>query len=152
MCLSLKKSWTVSSKLTEPRADLDLVDCDIEDRPGKQKRFWSFIKSLRKDSSGVAPLKDRGKMHVDPVDKANILNRQYESVYTREDEEGYIPCLDGQPYPSMPDITVSKEGVVKLLKKINPSKACGPDMIPARILRDMADEIAQVLTAFSREL
>ena len=46
----------------------------------------------------------------------------------------------------MPDITVTKEGVEKLLKKINPSKACGPDMIPARILRDMAEEISQILT------
>ena len=55
-------------------------------------------------------------------------------------------CLDGQPYPSMPDIKVTKEGVEKLLKKINPSKPCGPDMIPARILRDMADEISPVLT------
>ena len=46
----------------------------------------------------------------------------------------------------MPDITVTKEGVEKLLKKINPSKACGPDMIPARILRDMVEEISQILT------
>ena len=51
-----------------------------------------------------------------------------------QEDEGDIPCLDGQPYPSMPDITVTKEGVEKLLKKINPNKACGPDMIPARIL------------------
>ena len=85
---------------------IDLGDSDIEDKPGKQTRFWSFIKSLRKDNSGVAPLKDRGKMHADPVDKSNILNRQYESVYTREDD-GDIPCLDGQPYPSMPDIKVT---------------------------------------------
>ena len=132
---------------------IDLGDSDIEDRPGKQKPFWSFIKSLRKDNSGVAPLKGRGKMHADPVDKTNILNRQYESVYAREDEEGDIPCLDGQPYSSMSDITVTKEGVVKRLKKINPRKACGPDMIPARILRDMADEIAPLLTIiFQRTL
>ena len=57
-------------------------------------------------------------MHADPVDKSNILNRQYESVYTREDD-GDIPCLDGQPYPSVPDIKTTKEGVEKLLKKIN---------------------------------
>ena len=48
-----------------------------EQRPGKQKRFWSYIKALRKDNSGVAPLKENGKMHADPLDKSNILNRQY---------------------------------------------------------------------------
>ena len=44
---------------------IDPGDPDTDDRPGKQKRFWSFIKSLMKDNSGIAPLKDRGKMHTD---------------------------------------------------------------------------------------
>jgi hypothetical protein len=46
----------------------------------------------------------------------------------------------------MPEITVSIEGVQKLLQKLNPQKACGPDQIPARILRDLADVIAPPLT------
>jgi hypothetical protein len=46
----------------------------------------------------------------------------------------------------MPEITVSIEGVQKLLRKLNPQKACGPDQIPARILRDLADVIAPPLT------
>ena len=110
------------------------------------KRFWSFVKSLRKDNSGVAPLKDQGKMHADPVDKANILNRQYESVFTKEEEEEDTPVLQGNPYPEMPNITICQEGVQKLLKKINPHKASGPDMILARILKDLSDVIAPVLT------
>ena len=86
-------------------------------------------------------------MHADPVVKANILHHQ-----TREDE-GDILCLDGQPYPSMSDIKVTKGGLEKLLTKINPSKACGPDMIPARILRDMVREISPILTTlFQRTL
>jgi hypothetical protein len=39
----------------------------------------------------------------------------------------------------MPEITVSIERVQKLLQKLNPQKACGPDQIPARILRDVVD-------------
>ena len=117
---------------------IDPGDPDIDDRPGKRRRFWSLIKSQKKDNSGIAPLKDRGKMHTDPVDKANILSHQYESVYTRED--------DGQPYSSMSDIPVTMEGMEKLLKKINPSKACGPNMIPAGILRDMVEGISPILT------
>jgi hypothetical protein len=34
-----------------------------DENPGKQKRFWSYIKLLRKDTSGVSPLKENGKMH-----------------------------------------------------------------------------------------
>ena len=47
----------------------------------------------------------------------------------------------------MNDIAVQEEGVRKLLKKCNPNKASGPDCIPARILRECADEIALILTA-----
>jgi hypothetical protein len=41
-----------------------------------------------------------------------------------------IPTPDGEPYSSMPEITVSIERVQKLLQKLNPQKACGPDQIP----------------------
>ena len=46
----------------------------------------------------------------------------------------------------MPDIEISREGVLKLLKKINPGKVSGPDMIPVRILKDLAEELAPILT------
>ena len=124
---------------------IDIGDPESDHQPNKQKRFWSFIKSLRKDSSGVAPLKENGKMHADPKDKTNILNRQYESVYTKEDTNN-VPSPSGQPYQPMEEITVTEHGVRKLLLKINPRKACGPDMISARILKDLAVELAPLLT------
>ena len=34
---------------------IDLKDPESDHRSSKQKRFWSFIKSLRKDSCGVPP-------------------------------------------------------------------------------------------------
>ena len=47
-------------------------------------------------------------MHTEAKDKANILNKQYESIFTREDGMS-IPVPDGTPYPSMPEIEVSSE-------------------------------------------
>ena len=73
---------------------IEVGDPDEECQPGKQKRFWSFIRSVRKDSSGMSPLKDQGRMFSDPTDQANILNRQYESTFTREDISS-IPILEG---------------------------------------------------------
>ena len=128
---------------------IEVGDPEKEHQP-KQKRFWSFIKSLRKDTSDVAPLKDNGRLHADPKDKADILNRQYESTWTKEDTSD-IPTPDGVPYPSMPEIKVNKEGVTKLLHKLNPSKASGPDLIPARILKELAVEIAPFLTTIFQE-
>ena len=86
----------------------------MNNTPGKQKRFWSYIKALRKDNSGSAPLKENGKMHADPLEKSNIRNRQYEPTFTQEDEMN-IPQPEGYPYPPMPDIEIGRDGVLKLL-------------------------------------
>ena len=61
------------------------VNEDHDDKPSKQKQFWSYIKSLRKDNTGISPLKDKGRLFNAPKDKANILNRQYQSTFTQED-------------------------------------------------------------------
>jgi hypothetical protein len=125
---------------------IEFGDPENYEKPGKQNRFWSYIKSLRNDTSGVSPLKENDKMHADPKDKADILNGQHESVFTKEDTSTTIPKPAGNPFPSMPDINISEEGVLKLLLKINPNKACGLDLITARILKDLAREIAPFLT------
>ncbi|KAJ8047922.1 hypothetical protein HOLleu_00041 [Holothuria leucospilota] len=40
----------------------------------------------------------------------------------------------------MPDISFSVEGIIKQFKSINPSKASGPDLMPARLLKESAVE------------
>ena len=52
-----------------------------------------------------------------------------------------IPSPEGTPFQSMPEIEVTKEGVVKLLLKSNPVKASGPDLLPAMVLKEMSIEI-----------
>ena len=42
---------------------------------------------------------------------------------------------------------MTEKGVRQLLQELNPHKASGPDLIPARILKDMADDISPLLTA-----
>ena len=46
--------------------------------------------------------------------------------------------------PRMNAITVSTEGVTKLLKDLNPSKAMGPDKLHPRILKELAAELGPV--------
>ena len=57
-----------------------------------------------------------------------------------------MPDLGPSPYPSLPRITVTQNGVTKLLKGINPFKATGPDEIPAFILKNTADSLSPYLT------
>jgi hypothetical protein len=52
-------------------------------------------------------------MHADTKDKADILNRKYESVFTKEDITN-IPNPAGISYPSVSNIKVKEEGVKQL--------------------------------------
>ena len=45
------------------------------------KKFWQFIKSMRKDYMGVPALKDKGMTVIDSRAKADLLNKQFESVF-----------------------------------------------------------------------
>jgi hypothetical protein len=54
--------------------------------------------------------------------------------------------MKGTPYPTLDPLTITVEGVAKLLRNINPSKASGPDSIPNRVLKNCADAIAPSLT------
>ena len=113
--------------------------------PNGNKRLGALIKSKQHDHLCVAPLKEGSIIYCDPIQKANILNRQFISVFT-DDTKTSFPDLGSSQYASMEDITVSCKGVVKLLKNLKPHKAAGPDDIPLMLLREAADEIAPAIT------
>jgi hypothetical protein len=112
-----------------------------EDRTSKN--LWSYIKSKRQDNSGVSALKSDGKLITDPQEKATVLNNQFVSVFTREDTSKF-PEKGPSPYPTMPPILITREGVRKLLSKLQVKKATGPDQIPARVLKEAADPLSGI--------
>jgi hypothetical protein len=111
----------------------------------KQNKFWNYIRNTKKDSSGVAPLRQEEMLIDDTRQKAEILNKQYHSVFTPECENEELPSLTDN-YSSMPEITVTANGTEKLLSKLDPSKATGPKEISSRILKQYAHEFAPLLT------
>ena len=53
----------------------------------------------------------------------------------------------------MPPITITVQGVGKLLTGLNPNKAQGPDEISPRLLKELHTEVAPILTTiFQRSL
>ena len=109
------------------------------------KKLWSLIRAKRRDTTGVAPLKENGELIQQPLDKANVLNRQFKSAFSPITTEP-LPDMGESPYPLMQNITVTVPGVEQLLLNLQPYKAAGPDAILPRTLKDFATEIAPVLT------
>ena len=49
-------------------------------KPEKIKKFWSFIKSLKKDWIGITSLRENGILKTDSKEKANICYRYYNKI------------------------------------------------------------------------
>ena len=65
-------------------------------------------------------------------------------------DEGSIPPESiPDPYlnstPVMPDIDISLNGLLKLLKNLKPGKAAGPDKLKPLLLKELRDEIAPII-------
>ena len=89
--------------------------------------FYRYINSQKKDTQGILPLKKRqgSGLAQSDFEKASEFNGQFTDVFTKI-EHSQVPLLD-RSAPFMEDIVVTKEGLTKLLKGLNPSKALGPD-------------------------
>ena len=111
------------------------------------KPFWNYIKAKKQDNVGISPLKRDGVLFNDKIDKAKILNDQFTSVFTQEDGNA-IPTLKGDKFPSIDELTITSEGIEKLLHDLKPNKVSGPDCVPARFLKETATEFAPALGAF----
>ena len=117
----------------------DVISKDAHEIP---KEFWSYIKSKKQESSGVAPLKMKdGFIH----SQVEILNEQFVSAYTREDSSK-IPTKVPSSHPSMEPIEVQSKGVHKVLLNLKIHNAVGPEGIPSFILKSAADQMAPILT------
>ena len=129
----------------------NIVTPKEEDPHSGMKKFWTYIKHKRKDNVGISSLKMDGKLFCDPVSKSNILNRQFKSAFSKKTKFTRRQFKNSKRmdpniiHPKMTPFNITQNGIVKLLKNLNPYKAQGPDNISPRILKELADEIAPLL-------
>ena len=62
-------------------------------------------------------------LHADPTEKANTLNRQFQSAFSSE-ANTEIPDKGSSTHPIMKNISISKKGILNLINNINPKKSC----------------------------
>ena len=116
----------------------------VGDVKANPRDFYRYINSKKKDIQGIPPLKRKNGKGVaqSDLEKAEEFNSQFTDVFSKN-EHTQVPLLD-RSAPFMNDIAVSKDGVIKLLKGLNPSKALGPDELHPRILKELATELGSV--------
>ena len=98
---------------------------------------------------GVASLleneKDKSSLRFDDKDKANILQKQFSSVFTRK-TDGEVPSIPNRTDSYILNMHITEGVVIKKQKNLNANKSCGPDNIYARLLLELADLVAVPIT------
>ena len=100
------------------------------------KKIWSYVKHNRLENLGIPPLKTDQGVVVTDKDKAEILSSYFSPAFTNEQLP--LPKISTSSYPSITDLQISPEGVAKQLSQLNPNKACGPDELPPRVLKEIS--------------
>ena len=112
------------------------------------KKFWSFVKARIGNRSVASCIEYEGQRAYTPLDKANLFNSFFHSVYIKASEASNFQNPNQLTEHVIGDLSCSVEEVTKLLQSIDVNKASGPDNIPPRVLKECAMELALPLTIF----
>ena len=111
------------------------------------KKLWSYVKSKNQEQTGIPDLKDKDQNIItEAKEKANSLNNQFTSVFSNPAPEINHSVKESEKYPTMRQIKINKNGVLKLLTNVKEHKATGPDDIPGKLLKLLAEDIVDTYT------
>ena len=120
----------------------------------KPKAFWSHARRKLKTKHGIAPLladvTKKDSLKYDDKEKADILQRQFSSVFTKE-PAGEVPLFQKRCNSKIVFAKIVAEDVKKKLLRLNPDKSIGPDDLHARLLIELADDLSEPLAALFNE-
>ena len=112
------------------------------------KFFFSYAKSFSQTKSGVSMLFDENeRITTDPKEMADILQKQFASVYSDPDASSIKSPEFESPIVSKPfeeySLSFTDEDIKKAIKDLKSNSAAGPDGIPATLIISCADVLCE---------
>jgi hypothetical protein len=108
------------------KAEWDYINITINEglQSNSSKPFWKYIKSKKQDNIGVSPLKQGVQLVTNSKEKAEILIRQFQSVFTK-DTSVNMPNTTKQVRNSTPTLTIREKGSRRSIQESKPFKSIG---------------------------
>ncbi|XP_055487592.1 uncharacterized protein LOC129694857 [Leucoraja erinacea] len=104
---------------------------------GDTRRMWKGIQTL----TGYKARQQVTDTNTSLPDELNNFFARFDAANTTPKGRA-SPCLQ----TDQPVLTIDSMDTRRILSKVNPWKAVGPDNIPGRVLKECAEELADVLT------
>lgn len=101
---------------------------------GNPKKFWKYVNSKMRVRPHIPTLKNGQNSISDAREKAEFLNKYFVSVFIEDD--GSTPTPPSYAISSFLDkINFLPHDVLRILKYLRADAACGPDKLPAILLK-----------------
>lgn len=110
----------------------------IKDNP---KYFFSYAKRLQKTKSTIPVLRDEnGRLVEDPAIKAELLQTQYQKVFSNPKDANLEECMGNPGLPQgssqgFGELNFTREDILEALEELDPYSAAPDGDIPAKILK-----------------
>ena len=125
----------------------NIISNDLKDIRSNGRKFWKLKnKILTENNSNITNLYKNEKtkeITSDNKQMADALNKQFESVFTSITNT--LPDTETNENNIIGEIKVTRQGIVKFLKKQKGNKAMGADEISYKILKQCSEETADYL-------
>ncbi|CAM4645966.1 unnamed protein product [Lepidochelys kempii] len=136
-------AWACRNEIRRAKSHLELqLARDVQ---SNKKGFFRYVGNKKKAKESVGPLMNEGgNLVTEDVEKANVLNAFFASVFTNKVSSQTAVLgittwgIDGQP-------SAEKEVVRDYLEKLDMHKSMGPDELHPRVLKELAAVIAEPL-------
>ena len=104
----------------------------------KTKQWWKITKQFLKQNkdSDIPVIIQNGEHYNSPTEKANILNQYFCKQSSIDDSHASLPPFH---------IQISNQDVEDVLGLLDVSKACGPDLLSPRLLKEGSPVLSQYL-------
>lgn len=156
-----KEKWRIKAKETDNEHDHDRFrECrklfknkmnekmrlnfvDDSDNSLISKNFWKHVKSRTKSTRIPETVSYGSKFRSDHTEQANLFNEYFSHQFSGESK--YDIDIDGSGNNFF-DLRFDCDDVYLILRRLNPSKAPGPDRIHGKILKNCARSLSYPLS------
>jgi hypothetical protein len=111
------------------------------------KRLFAYINRRQSVKSNIESLRDvDGTLKVDKKDVVEVLNRQFSSVFSREDPSEGLPEFGKRTEELLCNLSITEDVVQKYLEQLDPYKSQGGDGLNPFVMRHCAESFALPLS------
>jgi len=125
-------------------ARINFEDKVCKDSKHNPKTFWKYVNSRVKKHNRLSCIQDSNNvLHYDDASKATLLNDYFASVFVLDDDNSmHLNSTDTNI--GVVSIFFTELHIVKMIDKLNISKAAGPDGVHAKVVKECSGIFAHI--------